>query len=88
LKRTISLKEKVSHVQQDWSTLESKTDVDVIGPDGTNYEAVVHSMTQDSRVVWVPRQDVGSRHLLDHCDGVRDVSSDLGVLATRGRLQR
>ncbi|WP_437770387.1 hypothetical protein [Arthrobacter sp. KNU40] len=60
----------MSHVPQDWSNLEPKIDVDVIGPDGTSYGAVVDAMTQDSRVVWVRRLDVGSRHLFDHRDGV------------------
>lgn len=73
MKRNASVKEQEPSTSQDWTELEPKTDVDVIGPDGTSYEAVIDAMTQDSKIVWVRRLDVGSRHLLFHSDGVRIV---------------
>ncbi|WP_437770373.1 hypothetical protein [Arthrobacter sp. KNU40] len=73
MRRIAPVQEQVSNTPQDWTELEPKTDVDVIGPDGTSYRAVIDAMTPDSKIVWVRRLDVGSRHLLDHRDGVRIV---------------
>lgn len=64
---------------QNWGQLEPQDEVLVIDSSGRSYVAAIDAKTPDSSVVWVRRQDIGTRHMLDHRDGVRIVSgSDSG----------
>ncbi|MGX9901524.1 hypothetical protein ACW0JT_19415 [Arthrobacter sp. SA17] len=59
---------------QNWTWLEAQDDVRVIDPNGQAYAASIDAKTADSSVVWIRRQDIGTRHMLDHRDGTRIVS--------------
>lgn len=55
---------------QDWSALQPGDAVHITEPSGRQYQAYVETKTDSSDVVWIRTADLGSRHLLDHFDGI------------------
>ena len=65
---------QISLAPQNWGQLEPQDQVRVIDSSGRSYAAAIDTKTSDSSVVWVRRQDIGTRHMIDHRDGIRIVS--------------
>ncbi|ALV41308.1 hypothetical protein AU252_09220 [Pseudarthrobacter sulfonivorans] len=65
-----SSKSQTSFGPQNWSGLDASDDVQVVSSDGHSYAAVIDAKTADSSVVWIRRRDIGTRHMLEHHDGI------------------
>lgn len=56
---------------QDWTALKTGDEVYVVEPGGYTYSGRIDAKTERSDVVWIRCNGLGTRHLLDHRDGIQ-----------------
>jgi hypothetical protein len=67
-RRTIDLDEGAT--PQVWTEIQQHSAVEVLDAAGFTYIGTVLDKTADSSVVWIIRDDLGSRHCIHNCDGL------------------
>jgi hypothetical protein len=55
---------------QVWREIEQHSAVEVLDAAGFTYRGTVLEKTEDSSVVWIIRDDLGTRHCIHNCDGL------------------